>query len=78
MHVSTLRKHPSGAFTCGVIADREAVAKDEAGVFKCLLEQFPPQTSEEAAKLLVDLIDKASRETSGGEFINVDGTKLPW
>lgn len=54
------------------------MAHDESGTFKVLLEQFPAQTAEEAAKLLVDLIDKATRETNGGEFINVDGTKVPW
>ncbi|KJA17397.1 hypothetical protein HYPSUDRAFT_46477 [Hypholoma sublateritium FD-334 SS-4] len=56
----------------------EAVAKDNTGIFKRMLEEFPPRTPDEAAKLLVDLIDKATRETSGGEFIDIDGTKLPW
>ncbi|KJA15416.1 hypothetical protein HYPSUDRAFT_207904 [Hypholoma sublateritium FD-334 SS-4] len=59
-------------------AFHEAVAKDESGIFKRLLGQSPHNPPEEAAKLLVDLIDKATRETSGGEFINIDGSKLSW
>jgi hypothetical protein len=30
------------------------------------------------AKMLVELINGATRETHGGEFINVDGSKIPW
>jgi len=31
-----------------------------------------------AATLLVDLITNSTREKDGGEFINIDGSKIPW
>ncbi len=43
-----------------------------------MLEHIPGNSTEVASKLLVDLIDNATRETSGGEFFNLDGTKLVW
>ncbi|KJA17396.1 hypothetical protein HYPSUDRAFT_192318 [Hypholoma sublateritium FD-334 SS-4] len=57
---------------------QDAVAQDKAGIFHRFLEQAPPRAPDEAATLLVDLIDKATRETSGGAFIDVDGSRLPW
>ena len=54
------------------------MAKDESGLFKRMLEQFPANSTEKASELLIDIIDKATRETSGGEFIDVDGSKIPW
>ncbi|KAF8873594.1 hypothetical protein CPB84DRAFT_1798234 [Gymnopilus junonius] len=35
-------------------------------------------TPEVAATSLVSVIDSATRDTHGGEFINVDGEKIPW
>lgn len=79
MDASILQNIPAPeSIDLSLVAVQESLANDEVGVLKRLLEQFPPQTPQEAAKLLIDLIDKATRETSGGEFINVDGTKLPW
>ena len=54
------------------------MAKDESGLFKRMLEQFPANSTEDASNLLIDIINKATRETSGGEFIDVDGSKIPW
>ncbi len=57
---------------------REAQASDTTGVLTALLEKVTVQTPEEAAKALVNLIDGSTRDKDGGEFINVDGTRLPW
>ena len=57
---------------------REAQARDTTGVLAALLEKVPVQTPEDAAKALVNLIDGSTRDKDGGEFINVDGTRLPW
>lgn len=32
----------------------------------------------EASKMLVGVIESSSRETHGGEFIDIDGSKIPW
>lgn len=57
---------------------KETVAKDASGTFKVLLETFTPLTPQQSAIPLIKIIDEATREKDGGEFINVDGTKLPW
>ena len=57
---------------------REAQARDTTGVLAALLEKVPFQTPEEAANALINLIDGSTRDKDGGEFINVDGTRLPW
>ncbi|KXN87625.1 Norsolorinic acid ketoreductase, partial [Leucoagaricus sp. SymC.cos] len=31
-----------------------------------------------AAKMLVDIVEGATRDAQGGEFINIDGQKVPW
>ncbi|KAJ3501769.1 hypothetical protein NLJ89_g9193 [Agrocybe chaxingu] len=33
---------------------------------------------EEASVLLVNIVDNATREKEGGEFVNVDGSRIPW
>ncbi|KXN89072.1 Norsolorinic acid ketoreductase [Leucoagaricus sp. SymC.cos] len=35
-------------------------------------------TPEVGAKMLLDITESATRETHGGEFINLDGLKVPW
>ena len=57
---------------------KEAQASDTTGVFAALLEKVTLQTPEEAAKALLKLIDESTRNKDGGEFINVDGTKIQW
>ena len=57
---------------------REAQVRDTTGVLAALLEKVPVQTPEEAANSLINLIDGSTRDKEGGEFINVDGTKIPW
>ena len=61
-----------------MIIVKETWIKDESGLFKRMLERSPGNSIEVASKLLVELIDKATRETNGGEFFNIDGTKLVW
>lgn len=56
----------------------ENVATDKLGVFEALTKQFPPQSPKEAAVQLIKIIDEATRDKDGGEFINIDGTKMPW
>lgn len=31
-----------------------------------------------AASLLVNIIDNSTREKEGGEFVNIDGTRITW
>ncbi|KJA19310.1 hypothetical protein HYPSUDRAFT_143895 [Hypholoma sublateritium FD-334 SS-4] len=57
---------------------KAAMANDTTGVFDSLREHITLQTPEEAAKALVDLIDRATREKEGGEFVDVDGGRIPW
>ncbi|KAF9024456.1 NAD(P)-binding protein [Hymenopellis radicata] len=33
---------------------------------------------ETAARMLVGIVEDATREKDGGEFVNIDGTKIPW
>ncbi len=33
---------------------------------------------ETAASMLMDVVESATREKDGGEFINVDGSRIPW
>lgn len=46
--------------------------------YSTLLEHFTLQTPKEAAKALVDLIDGATHEKDGGEFVDMDGNTIPW
>lgn len=33
---------------------------------------------EEAAPILVKLIDQSTREKEGGQFVHIDGTRIEW
>ena len=57
---------------------KEAIASDTTGIFAALLEKMSLLTPEAAARALLSLIDGSTRDKDGGEFINVDGTRLPW
>ena len=57
---------------------KEAIASDTTGIFAELLEKMSLLTPEAAAKALLSLIDGSTRDKDGGEFINVDGAKIPW
>ncbi|KJA23333.1 hypothetical protein HYPSUDRAFT_201362 [Hypholoma sublateritium FD-334 SS-4] len=59
-------------------AAQAAMANDTIGAFGAVLENVTLQTPDEAAKALVDLIDGATRKEEGGEFVDVDGSRIPW
>jgi hypothetical protein len=50
---------------------------DKSGMLANLQDQTGIQP-DVGAKMLVQLIDGATRETHGGEFTNIDGSKIPW
>lgn len=35
-------------------------------------------SAEEAAPLLIGIVDNATREKDSGEFLNIDGQKVAW
>ncbi|KAE9397828.1 NAD(P)-binding protein [Gymnopus androsaceus JB14] len=47
---------------------------DNSGVLETLEEQSP----EKCATLLVKIVDECTREKDGGEFIDIDGSKISW
>lgn len=51
--------------------------RDPTGALEKLakLVQMP---AAEAAQKVVTVIENANRSSHGGEFLNFDGTKLPW
>lgn len=56
------------------------IVADKSGQYQDLIKErgygLPPAT--EVAASLLKIIDKSTRENNGGEFMNVDGGKLPW
>ncbi len=60
------------------VTAQAAMANDTIGAFGAVLENVTLQTPDEAAKALVDLIDGATRKEEGGEFVDVDGSRIPW
>ncbi|KAL4999607.1 hypothetical protein BDV10DRAFT_200635 [Aspergillus recurvatus] len=42
------------------------------------LESGPPETVENSVKGILEVVDKASRETVGGKFVTYKGVELPW
>ncbi|KJA22326.1 hypothetical protein HYPSUDRAFT_164726 [Hypholoma sublateritium FD-334 SS-4] len=58
---------------------RNNVVADTTGLLKKMLETIPTlPTAETASALLIKLIDGSTREKEGGQFVHVDGTRLPW
>ncbi|KAF5327126.1 hypothetical protein D9619_004958 [Psilocybe cf. subviscida] len=55
----------------------EFKAADTVGELSKNLDSIS-KTPEDTARMLVDLIDAAKRESHGGEFLNYDGSKNPW
>lgn len=53
-----------------------AKANDTTGVFDALVEHSMLETPEEAATVLVKLIDATTREAYGGEFPNVETSRM--
>ena len=50
---------------------------DKTGILSSLQDQMMV-SAEECATALIKLIQGATREKDGGEFLNFDGTKIPW
>jgi len=52
-------------------------AMDTTGALAPIQDQMQI-TPEKCAALLISIIEESTREKDGGEFINVDGSKIPW
>ncbi|KAF5319297.1 hypothetical protein D9619_008343 [Psilocybe cf. subviscida] len=64
----------------GVVATdmaKETRAKDHTGIIAKIQDEMSV-SMEVGGRMLVDIIFASTRATHGGEFINVDGSKLPW
>lgn len=50
---------------------------DKSGLLAPIIDiaAIPPAT---AASLLIKIIDNSTREKEGGEFVNIDGTRVTW
>ncbi|KJA22327.1 hypothetical protein HYPSUDRAFT_186492 [Hypholoma sublateritium FD-334 SS-4] len=58
---------------------RNNVSSDTSGTFENMLSVYPILPSGEmVAESLLKVIDNSTRAKEGGEFIDVDGTKLAW
>jgi hypothetical protein len=55
----------------------QALKTDPTGELAKMTEDIG-MSVEVACGMLADVIDKSTRETHGGEFLFVDGSKLPW
>lgn len=53
------------------------IERDDTGVMASLFSQVAIKP-EQGGRMLVDVIIASKRETHGGEFINLDGSKLIW
>ncbi|PPQ89240.1 LOW QUALITY PROTEIN: hypothetical protein CVT25_001319 [Psilocybe cyanescens] len=54
-------------------------ATDATGVVADLVKEYGTfPTADQAAILLLKIIDESTREKDGGEFINIDGSRPPW
>lgn len=60
-----------------LITAREARARDTTGAMAKLQDELGV-SMEEGGRLLVAIIEESTRATHGGQFVNIDGTRLPW
>lgn len=51
--------------------------RDTTGTTAAAFEAMA-MSPDEGGRMLVDIITASKRETHGGEFIDLDGSKLPW
>ncbi|KAH9485089.1 putative oxidoreductase C24B10.20 [Psilocybe cubensis] len=54
------------------------VEADKTGNFQRMIESMPQLSAGNVVESLVKIIDGSTRERNGGEFMHVDGTKLPY
>lgn len=56
-----------------------SLAADKTGVFRAIFADAPPQPAvATVVASLLALVDNATREKRGGEFVHVDGTHIAW
>ena len=58
--------------------DRHAIENDKAGALLELAEKMSVQPVEVASARLIDIIDNSTREKEGGEYVTIEGERLPW
>jgi len=56
---------------------RDNRVQDKTGILAKLQDDISIP-ADKAAVMLLQLIGSSSRETRGGEFVNIDGTVIPW
>lgn len=54
-----------------------STSNNRSGILQEIVKSEVP-TGVQVAVLLLKIIDESTREKDGGEFLNIDGTKLPW
>ncbi|KAF9474953.1 NAD(P)-binding protein [Pholiota conissans] len=57
---------------------REGIAKDTTGKFKEIMKIMNVRQPDEAATVLLDILDASTREKDGGQFHNIDLGRHPW
>lgn len=63
----------------GYTAVRETIAMDTSGNLRRMVEaRGDLPTVETVSVSLIKIIDESTREKEGGQFVHVDGTRLPW
>lgn len=55
-----------------------AVTHDITRCIADYVDQEGSRSPEAAACAIIDIIAAATRETEGGQYVNVDGSRLPW
>ncbi|KAF9443951.1 NAD(P)-binding protein [Macrolepiota fuliginosa MF-IS2] len=64
----------------GIVKTEMAIANrgmDKTGTLAPIQDAMAA-SPEVAATMLVNIVESATRDTHGGEFINIDGEKIPW
>ena len=64
---------------CMHCADRNLIPTDTVGFFRKWAEANPDVPSvDTVAGPLLNIIDESTREKEGGQFVHIDGSRLPW
>ena len=65
-------------FVC-IAQDRNLIPTDTIGFFRKWAETNPDVASvDTVAGPLLNIIDESTREKEGGQFVHIDGSRLPW
>jgi hypothetical protein len=67
---------PVRAYWC-VPAVKQNIVKDKSGALAALQheKEIPVDVS---ASAVIDIIDKSTKAKESGQFMSIDGTKIPW